>query len=322
MKASRLRGFTLVELLVVIAIIAILIALLLPAVQAAREAARRTECGNHLKQFGIALHHYFTATGGRFPSGLTQQPNPYRGVTFFVALLPYVEQQAIYDQWDFANLGNNSATIESPTAQVIETFLCPSDTPLERVTYVKENGHSGVAYTGYYAMTSYAGNHGTRNYYPTASIPDGIFFTTGPASAPDRGQQAIKLSAIRDGTSHTLAMGEKFNSDPYFDMINEYHRSNLQLHQWSMWGWTGGFKGTGHVMRSGFQPINSLCPPSCQGASSFSCQDERLMAWGSGHPGGANFVYGDGSTRFVSDNIATVTLLAWSTRDLGEIITE
>ena len=322
LRPSIRRGFTLVELLVVIAIIGILVALLLPAVQAAREAARRSQCSNNLRQFGLATQNYLSVDRF-FPSGLTQDFSPYRGMSFFVTLLPHLEQQAIYDQWDFTNLANNSLSPQSPAAAVIGTFYCPSDGAAERVIeFPSIPPNSGMAYTGYYSNTSYAGNHGTRNYYPFVAEADGILFTTGPASAPERDQLPVKLTQLVDGTSNTILMGERYNFDPIFDTISEYNRSGLLIHQWSLWGWSGGFKGTGHLTRSSFQPINSQTPAFCQDSSSFACQDNRLMGWGSGHPGGAIFVFADGSTRFISESIATITLTAMSTRDNGEIVSE
>src|SRR5215216_2489287 len=96
MKSKSSRGFTLVELLVVIAIIGILVALLLPAIQAAREAARRTQCTNNLKQLGLALHNYVSAKKDVLPGGMFQEnksPGGTQGETFFVALMPYMENQ-------------------------------------------------------------------------------------------------------------------------------------------------------------------------------------------------------------------------------------
>ncbi len=322
MKFSTRRGFTLVELLVVIAIIGTLVALLLPAVQAAREAARRSQCSNNLKQFGLAFQNHLSDEES-YPSGLTQDYGPYRGVSFFVSLLPHMEQQAIYDLWDFANLAENSLTPQSPAAAVIGAFYCPSDGAEERVIEFKSiPGNSGLAYVGFYSNTSYAGNHGTRNYYPTAAKADGILFTTGPASAPDRDQEPVKLSQVVDGTSNTILMGERYNFDPIFDTIRANYRSGLLIRQWSLWGWSGGFKGTGHITRSSFQPINYQVPSSCQGSSSYFCQDIRLMGWGSGHPGGAMLSFADGSTRFIDESIATITLAALSTRDEGEVVSE
>src|SRR3954469_15982088 len=100
------RGFTLVELLVVIAIIGILVALLLPAIQAAREAARRAQCVNNIKQLGLAAHNYLSAKKDVLPGGMFQElkiPGGNQGQTFFIYLMPYMEYQIIYDNWNFGN---------------------------------------------------------------------------------------------------------------------------------------------------------------------------------------------------------------------------
>ncbi len=340
MRIRRSGGFTLVELLVVIAIIGVLVALLLPAVQAAREAARRTQCTNNLKQIGLATANFIGAKKDMFPDGALQDnmlggvSGPVRGVTFFVYLLPYMEQQAIYAQWNFKDLSQNSKTVQSPAATQLATLLCPSDDPAERVcNFPSTIGSSGMAYNGYYGVTSYSGNHGTQNYYPNnpsvipnydqETKPDGIFFLTGPDSAPKKDQKAVQLPEVIDGTSNTILGGEKYNVDPIFDAIPSGQRSGLLIHQWALWGWTGGFKATGHVMRSAFRPIN-FTSKDCQSSenSGYECQDLRLTAWGSGHPSGANFVFCDGSTRFISDSTSPLTLKALSTRAGEEVVAE
>ena len=116
MKSDRSRGFTLVELLVVIAIIGILVALLLPAIQAAREAARRSQCSNNMKQLGLALHNYLGSKKDILPGGVFQQHDndkpvhtagsgSYQGESFFVYLMPYMEEQTVYDNWKFTDRG-------------------------------------------------------------------------------------------------------------------------------------------------------------------------------------------------------------------------
>jgi prepilin-type processing-associated H-X9-DG protein len=324
--------------LVVIAIIGILVALLLPAIQAAREAARRTQCSNNLKQLGLALHNYISAKKDILPGGLFQEKraNVYQGESFFVRLMPYMEEQAVYDNWSFTDRQKNSAIETSPAARLIPNLLCPSDNPAEKVCFFPNPiTAANMAFWGYYSVTSYSGNHGTMNYYPTGagcgplSTDDGMFYVfsapgsmdgveyvhiNGSRLRPDKG---VALKTVMDGTSKTLLFGEKYNSDPDFD-AKYSSLSGLLIHQWSLWGWTGGFKGTGHVTRSGgiTQAINQQSAGCTLGAT--CCQDVRLRTWGSGHPGGANFVMADASTQFITDSINPGTLAAISTRNGGE----
>lgn len=331
----RHSGFTLVELLVVIAIIGILVALLLPAVQAARESARRIQCTNHLKQLSLAVHNYISANK-MFPSGMTQDvrvaTDQFYGVTWIVSVLPYLEEQSTFDRWDLDNLPGMSGVMDSaatsPAASQITAMLCPSDTPQQttwRLPRATQSTGSTLALPGFYALTSYAGNHGSRNYHGNDAVPDGVFFTTGEFARPNRRegkpfvQKPVKVSQVSDGLSKTVLVGEKLNFDPNFDAMPASNRSGLLISQWGMWGFVGGVKATGHVMRSGFTPINHSVPPSCVGSTGFGCQDTRLQGWGSAHPGGANLGFADGSVAFQNEDTSAIALQRLSTRDGGEV---
>ena len=126
------HGFTLVELLVVIAIIGVLVSLLLPAVQAAREAARRMQCGNNLRQFGLAVQNY-NDTFGTVPIGARNRgpasPAQY-GASWLVATLPFCEQKNLYDLLDNQERAGTAydyaAMRTHATGSKIGYFLCPS----------------------------------------------------------------------------------------------------------------------------------------------------------------------------------------------------
>lgn len=180
-------GWTLVELLVAIAILGGLIGLLLPAVQAAREAGRRTQCLNHLRQLGLALHAYHAAQG-TFPVGCVQfralaSQTTRRQLAWSALLLPYLEERAVYERLDL--LAPYDAAVNAPAAAtVLPVYLCPS-TP-------RAGGLEGGR-----GATDYGGIFGERISGPNKP-PKGVLIN----------EVAIPLRRITDGASQTLIVGE------------------------------------------------------------------------------------------------------------------
>jgi prepilin-type N-terminal cleavage/methylation domain-containing protein len=186
------RAFTLVELLVVIAIIAILVALLLPAVNSAREAARRTQCMNQLRQLGLAAINY-EAANRTFPPGIVddddnQQIAQHNGLVF---MLPFMEESALYDQYDFTSTWRSENNLLIAQNQV-GTLICPS----HESRVVDDGGVGG-------APSDYAFSKGDVAYLCGNPTERGMFDVN----------SATKAGQITDGMSKTIAMGEAV-SDP------------------------------------------------------------------------------------------------------------
>lgn len=328
------RGFTLIELLVVIAIIAILIALLLPAVQQAREAARRSQCKNNLKQFGLAAQNFADVTG-KLPYGILRtdsnfpiSPDPLiASVTapgrypWMVALLPYMDQRALgakYDKVTFANNQRDSNGVTfGPgyvlTRQTLPFLMCPSN-PVGPL-----NDAVNAADSGKYAITSYFGSAGTRSYprgSPTINRPS--LFNAGQTpyttAHPTRGDGAFTRNTrfgfgdLRDGTTNTLLFGERMIFDPVFDTA-----TGDKISDWG-WVWFGG-EGDAHLGTS--VTINFRLPQNFASLPAGTQQllfEDRINAFGSSHAGGATFCMGDGSVRFITQTISTLVFRALGTR--------
>jgi prepilin-type N-terminal cleavage/methylation domain-containing protein/prepilin-type processing-associated H-X9-DG protein len=325
---SGRKAFTLVELLVTVTLIGILIALLLPAVQAGREAARRTECLNHLRQLGLATSAY-SDVQRQLPSGMDQSffdlPPVYRGFSLFVYLLPYLEETQRSLQWELTDPLLNTANGQAAkTATQPATLACPSDL-LPSLPIKTNQGW-------YYALTSYGGNGGTRSYFPQQATVDGLFHTTGPASEPDSHQKPVRLAQIVDGQSQTILIGERSHYDPNFESFGAAGWGE-PLSKWGWWAPSAGNKAIGHVTMSAHAPLNYRLPfhfrdratavPPCTGTTTFQYYfDRRICAFGSNHPGGANFAFADGSARFVSDGLSLAMLQGMCTRAGEEVVPE
>lgn len=275
-KSHGRMGFTLVELLVVIAIIGILVALLLPAVQAAREAARRMQCSNSLKQIGLAMHNYHDASE-TFPQGHAGQ----RYWTFRAALLPYLEQYAMYELIDYSGPNCYAAydgvpDAEDLDAQVVKAFLCPTD-PFAGQAYRLPF----LGFDGLHVCTPYMGISGS-----TTSAADGVLFN----------DSSVRISDIADGASNTIVVGERGVPSGLY------------------WGWC--FCAVGNDSKGNRDAVLS----TDQGLSAGEPSGVHNGHFWSYHSGGAQFLRGDGSAGLIGYSIDFNTFQAMSTRGAGEVI--
>lgn len=300
MVRQRSRGFTLIELLVVIAIIAVLIALLLPAVQQAREAARRTQCRNNLKQLGLAMHNY-NSSFNVMPAGrYSLAGTAYLGHSTQTMLLPYFDQAPLYNVLN-TSVGFNSAPNFTANSQtILPGLLCPSNPVTEGVNWTGATNPGGSDPNNDSARTHYEGiaDTGTGRYAPLSLVMDngnGMFYHDSKVTFRD----------MVDGASNTLAFCE----------IIAQGSGTFSCCAWI--AYADGI-GTQNGINAPFRSTPNGQPPYTHdmwGGNSFSGP-------ASYHVGGAHFCMGDGSVRFISQNISQVTLLALTTRAGGEVVGE
>jgi prepilin-type N-terminal cleavage/methylation domain-containing protein/prepilin-type processing-associated H-X9-DG protein len=337
------RGFTLVELLVVIAVIGVLVALLLPAIQSARESARRAQCLNNFKQLGVALHNYASAEQ-RFPPGLmakTYEGQPNHPQTFYrwsslAHLLPYLENHSVRDLLDLSlplympGAGYPIADRNKfGVAQVLPEFLCPSDL--------------GQPVKTEWGPTNYVACAGSGAGGGTPFETDGVFYVN----------SATTFANLGDGSSHTALMSESLlGEDTHLD---------------SKSGFVAVTPERNYKFTLGFSAVSDLTDARCDGTQSYNSamgngNDPRGFAWCSGeyrcasynhyyspnaanydcitsvtvdptlppqklysaygwrtarsnHSGGVNALFADGSTRFIRDDIDISLWRGLSTRD-------
>lgn len=308
-----------------IAVIGVLVSLLLPAIQASRESARRTECANQLHQLALAAESHVSAKS-EYPPGVKQwyfnEAVSHRGVTLFAFLLPYMEEGQALAAWDLEDPMNNATDgAAARAAQVLPGLMCASDEIPQNPIAVDDRGWS-------YALTSYGGNGGTRSYFPSQATADGMFHTTGEASEPKQHQTPVRPRHVTDGLSKTILFGERSHTDANYQTFNDAGWGE-PLDEWGWWAASTSRKMIGHVTMSAHAPLNYRLPftyddrggqtPPAGSYSAFAHYATlRICAYGSNHPGGANFAFADGSVRFLRTETDAATLGALSTRAAGD----
>ncbi len=306
-------GITLVEMLVALGIVGILIALLLPAVQTVRESSRRIRCGNNLKQMALGLHAYHdvhrrmpaAAIAASSPKTISicgtaesylsldvigegSRGNGFHGTSWMLRLLPYVEQGAIFDRWDFTtSVSGNRITAESD----VPLFYCPS----RRKTVINQSimfgawGLGGNDYGGCVGACNAWHNCGAHE---TWMVPDGRR-ATGPCKGIFALQPSVRFADATDGLSNTIMIGEVQRLDLGADVTT------------SRDGWASG----------GVSTHFSTCSEQCRGPNSKHFEEP-----GSQHPGGAQFAMGDGAVQFISNTVSSAAFSAMGSMGQGDVV--
>lgn len=302
LKMRNDKGFTLVELLVVIAIIGILVGLLLPAVQQAREAARRIQCTNQVKQIGLALHNYHDTHRCFPPGGIVAEKvtrglgdtwcnsgAATQGAPWTVLILPFMEQGARYDQYDFNLPLSASYTSQVPSSSpnrplwydANANYQCPSDpssgADVNNLSYFGVQGGGSSS-----EVNCFGGN-------------SNVFFVNGVMYANSNS----KFRDITDGTTNTFLVGE-----------SKYHLTEAGTTSTFYFSWASSIRlGSGATMphpatlAGTYEPINSRIPTGSKPVGSTDSRNGYSRLFGSFHPGGCNMLMGDASVNFMSETM-------------------
>jgi len=340
---TRRAGFTLIELLVVIAIIAVLISLLLPAVQAAREAARRAQCVNNLKQLGLAMHNY-ESSNGVYPAAMHGAVGKvYGNFTGYTSLLPYLEQTSLHNAFNF-NIslfdpgfghyyGWSFAAQSTGHATQIGLFLCPSNRggselgmsssgwtiPIAAVTDYLFSGGADNYVSAPYLKMARKGLSGIDVFCRIAEVRDGLSSTMMMGEAAG-GNQANRFIAQGFAENRVCVPREQFSEGKNYD--NLMHMAYGRRRSWGTEYIVGGLIAKTSDRLGVFYRMND-----CGYASStdyfggpLPTDGQTLPNFRSVHPGGGNFLFGDGSVRYIKSTINGDVYMGLSTIGGGEVL--
>jgi prepilin-type N-terminal cleavage/methylation domain-containing protein/prepilin-type processing-associated H-X9-DG protein len=357
----RRRGFTLIELLVVIAIIAVLIALLLPAVQSAREAARRAQCVNNLKQIGVAIHNYISTNEALAPSGSSHitNANLRNGWSHKTRILPYMEQQSLYNSMNFSldpqwsqdtndqcpgDTGWSAANWTTRYIRV-DSFLCPSDLR-------KGNRNNRDTSCGASQQANYTESIGNNRWF-SGGVIDGPTYFHGTSPDSGRGESLtrniVTLASVSDGTSNTAMYSEILKGDGndpgnsrdgigMIYTVNISRKANVALG--GLAGELANSRACDRALDRNFSWRGERWTAQDPGRGGWyshtstpnrkSCvyQDtdgvgqttwEAIITASSAHPGGVNVMFLDGSVKFIKNTVSYATWRAIGTKGGAEV---
>ncbi len=300
----RTRGFTIIEILVVMSIIGLLAALLLPAVQAAREAARRSQCTNNLKQLGLAMHAYHDGFGSLPPGRIKSYDPRYAGMnppctstivdkSIEVFALPFLEQVVVFNaiNQSLAIIGAENSTVHSIA---VPSFACPDDPMSGTVRYLAPGQLTayGVADPAEMVFTSYGGSIGSL---PVTAVPlpsNGCSVAAalvGQSNGVFNDLAPIRLASVADGLSNTMFLAEKSTT-----ILGQLVTVDAGVVTKSGWWITGNWGDT---------LFTSLYPPNAYKRAVLGASAAWSNSSSSLHPGGVNVLMGDGAVRFIRDTV-------------------
>ena len=327
----RPRGFTLLELLVVIAVIGLLISLLVPAVQQARAVARTTSCKNNMRQVGLAMHNYADAHQA-LPPGMFNymsadiddvlQPDGTRGAMgpsrscWMQRVLPYLEQRALYDQFPFdANVQAQRWGVQLgvPIWTVVPPLMCPSDPANPKVTTDKGSGpEDSEGFHGNIAMCAGSTDFGIANRWQIDGTADGA-----DLDGMFYGLSSTRFADVTDGASNTVMGSELIINPDGRDTDTTDGPRDVRGRYYNCYRGEALFS-TQHSPNTSIPDQTDACEVPNPASPCTTGSDVIVQYARSYHPGGVNVLMADGAVRFVSENIATEVFRSAGTRAGGE----